>query len=186
MYLAMEQPDGRMLDDHGLPDGNFYKMESGTGTLNNQGPTQPTDRSDLNAFLSSYTGGTQSEQWWRDNVDLERYYSYRAIVEGIHHYDIANGKNYFYYNNPETGKWQVHPWDLDLTWANNMFGSGNEPFKSRVADRSEFRAEYRNRLREIRDLLFNTDQAFQLIDEIASHIYTPGETSWVDADRSTI
>ena len=184
MYLAMEQPDGRLLDDHGLPDGNFYKMESGTGTLNNQGPTQPTDRSDLDAFLSAYTGGTQSEQWWRDNLDLERYYSYRAIVEGIHHYDIANGKNYFYYNNPETGKWQVHPWDLDLTWADNMFGSGNEPFKSRVADREEFRAEYRNRLREIRDLLFNTDQAYQLIDEIASHIYTPGEPSWVDADRA--
>ncbi len=184
MYLAMEQPDGRMLDDHGLPDGNFYKMESGTGTLNNQGPTQPTDRSDLDAFLSDSTRGTQPEQWWRDNLDLERYYSYRAIVEGIHHYDIAAGKNYFYYHNPETGQWQVHPWDLDLTWANNMYGSGDEPFKSRVANRAEFRAEYRNRLREIRDLLYNTDQAYQLIDEIASHIYTPGEPSWVDADRA--
>ena len=29
------------------------------------------------------------QQWWRDNLDLPRYYSYRAIVECIHHYDIA-------------------------------------------------------------------------------------------------
>ena len=27
----------RFLDEHGLPDGNLYKMEGGTGTLNNQG-----------------------------------------------------------------------------------------------------------------------------------------------------
>ena len=184
LYMAIEQPDGRMLDEHGLPDGNFYKMESGTGELNNQGPTQPTDKSDLNAFLSQSNSTSNPEQWWRDNLDLERYYSYRAIVEGIHHYDIANGKNYFYYNNPETGQWQVHPWDLDLTWANNMFGSGNEPFKSRVADRTEFRAEYRNRMREVRDLLYNTDQGYQLIDEMARIIHTPGEPSLVDADRA--
>ena len=124
-----------MLDEHDLPDGNLYKMEGGTGTSNNQGPTQPSNRSDLNAFLSE-SSRTQTEQWWRDNFDLERYYSYRTIVEAIHHYDIAYGKNYFYYNNPETGKWQVHPWDLDLTWANNMFGSGNHAFKSRVASRT--------------------------------------------------
>ena len=100
LYLALEQPDGNMLDEHELPDGNFYKMESGTGSLNNQGPTQPTDRSDLNSFLNTYNNSTPSEQWWRDNLDLDKYYSYRSIVEGIHHYDIANGKNYYYYHNP--------------------------------------------------------------------------------------
>lgn len=44
--------------------------------------------------------------------------------------------------------------------------------------------EYRNRMREIRDLLYNTDQANQLIDEMARFIYTPGEPSLVDADRA--
>jgi hypothetical protein len=184
LYLALEQPDGNMLDEHELPDGNFYKMESGTGSLNNQGPTQPTDRSDLNSFLNTYNNSTPSEQWWRDNLDLDKYYSYRSIVEGIHHYDIANGKNYYYYHNPETDKWEVHPWDLDLTWANNMFGSGNEPFNSRVAQRTEFSQEYRNRLREIRDLLYNDEQAGMLIDEVAGFVYTPGQPSLVDADRA--
>ena len=184
IYLAIEQLDGNFLDEHALPDGNLYKMESGTGTLTNQGATQPTDRSDLDTFLDTYNNTTPTEQWWRNNLDLEKYYSYRSIVEGIHHYDIAAGKNYFYFHNPETGKWQVHPWDLDLTWANNMFGSGNEPFKSRVTQRTEFEQEYRNRLRELRDLLYNSDQVDILIDEMASFVYTSGEASLVDADRA--
>ena len=52
LYLAIEQQDGQFLDEHGLPDGNLYKMEAGTGELNNQGPTQPKNKSDLNAFIA--------------------------------------------------------------------------------------------------------------------------------------
>ncbi|MDH7600174.1 MAG: lamin tail domain-containing protein, partial [Sedimentisphaerales bacterium] len=47
LYLAVEQPDGRFLDQHNLPDGNLYKMEGGTGELNNQGRDHPSDKSDL-------------------------------------------------------------------------------------------------------------------------------------------
>ena len=42
----------RFLDAHDLPDGNFYKMEGGFGTKNNQGPTASPDNSDINAFQS--------------------------------------------------------------------------------------------------------------------------------------
>ena len=185
LYLAIEQMDGRFLDEHDLPDGNLYKMEGGTGTLNNQGPTAVTDRSDLNTFLDTYEDTTPSDAWWRSNLDLERYYGYRTIVEGIHHYDIAGGKNYFYYLNPETNQWSVLPWDLDLTWANNMFGSGNEPFKSRVLSRNAFSLGYRNRARELIDLLWNPDQAFPIIDEFGAMVdKSGGARSAVDADRA--
>ena len=186
LYLGIEQEDGRFLDEHGLPDGNLYKMESGTGELNNLGPLGPTDKSDLNYFLSTYnnTDSPPSDAWWRTNLDLARYYNYRTIVDGIHHYDIAYGKNYFYFRNPESGQWSVHSWDLDLTWANNMFGSGEEPFNSRVLSRAAFNLEYRNRAREIRDLLFNTDQAYQLIDEHTALLRDPTNTpTFLDADR---
>jgi len=184
LYLVVEQPDGRFLDEHDLPDGNLYKMESGTGEANNIGPDGPADRSDLNSFLSTYTNTVPTDDWWRQNLDLESYYSYRTILEGIHHYDIGAGKNYFYYRNPETQQWSVVPWDIDLTWANNMYGDGNEPFKNRVLNRAAFNLEYKNRLRELRDLLFNPEQTNQLIDEMASHVYRPGQPSFVDADRA--
>lgn len=184
LYLATEQVDGRFLDEHGLPDGNLYKMENGTGEIRNQSPYGVKDKSDLRSFMGGYQRRPAAD-WWRENIHTGRYYNYRSIVEGIHHYDIAYGKNYYYYLNPETNQWFHIPWDLDLTWANNMFGNGEDPFKQAgILSHSELQIEYQNRMCEIRDLLYNPDQTGQLIDEIASFIYSPGQPSFVDADRA--
>jgi hypothetical protein len=185
LYLAIEEVDGHFLDTHGLPDGNLYKIDDWTGALNNQGPAAPTDKSDLNAFLNTYTQGTPDAAWWRQNFDLNRYYSYRSILEAIHHYDVDQGKNYVYYRNPQTNQWSVHPWDLDLTWSTQMFGEGAEPLRDRVLPQPEFNLAYQNRLREVRDLLFNPDQVYRLIDEYAAFINTPADgLAMVDADRA--
>jgi len=126
------------------------------------------------------------DQWWRQNVDLPRYYSYRSILECIHHYDIYAGKNYFYYHNSRSGFWSVLPWDLDLSWANNMHGTGQEPFYlTGVLRQPPFQIEYQNRLREIRDLLFSPEQMDALIDEYAAFIGNrSGGLSFADADRA--
>jgi hypothetical protein len=192
LYLAVEQLDDNFLDQHDLPDGNLYKMENFTGVggiggeSNNQGDyPQPDDSSDLIEFKRTYESGPpETADWWKQNFNLDSYYSYRAIVEAIHHYDIAGGKNYFYYHNPETELWETLPWDIDLTWSNNMYGSGNEPFESRVLAIPEFAIGYRNRMREIRDLLYNPEQVGLMVNEAASFVYTPGQPSLVDADRA--
>jgi len=108
LYMTIEQMDGRFLNEHELPDGNLYKMEGGSGDLNNQGPTHVTDKSDLNAFMGGYRS-RPPESWWRQNVDLPRYYGYRCVVEGVHHGDIGYGKNWFFYLNPETDIWSMLP-----------------------------------------------------------------------------
>jgi hypothetical protein len=55
----------------------------------------------------------------------------------------------------------------------------------RILSRPAFALEYQNRLREIRDLLFNADQAYKLIDDYAAIISDPrGGPSMVDADRA--
>jgi hypothetical protein len=185
LYLAIEEVDGPFLDARDLPDGNLYKMEDGTGELNNQGLGAPIDKSDLNAFLAAYEDGQPDAAWWRANFDLETYYSYRSILEAIHHYDVNQGKNYHYFQDPTTGRWSVYPWDIDLTWAETMTGDGNEPFRDRVLPIPEFQIDYQNRLREIRDLLFNPDQMFPLLDEYAALINTPADgLAMVDADRA--
>lgn len=198
LYLAIEQLDGQFLDEHGLPDGNLYKMEGGTGDLNNQGRTLPKNKSDLTAF-QRYTA---TEAWWRQHADLPQYYNYRFVLDAIHHYDIGDGKNYFYFHNPETQKWNQLAWDLDLTWSDNMYGGGSgidglgdgghtEPFFSRVYGSSAtsggiapLKMELRNRARELLDLLFTPEQAGMLIDEMASFVWQPGQPSFVDADRA--
>jgi hypothetical protein len=183
LFLVVEQMDGQFLDEHDLPDGNLYKIEGHSGRSNNQGPTQVTNNSDVSSFISGYRNGSPTAQWWRANLDIDKYLSYRTVVEGIHHYDIAGGKNYFYYHNPETDKFELLPWDLDLTWANNMYGNGNHNFKSRVANNAAFNTDYQNRLREIKDLLYNSDEGFRLIDETVKNVWTPGQPSLVGADR---
>ena len=62
------------------------------------------------------TASTANEAWLRANVNLDAYYTFHAITEAIHNFDIGFGKNYFLYHDPTTNKWQVVPWDLDLTF----------------------------------------------------------------------
>jgi hypothetical protein len=201
LYLVLEQPDGNFLDQHDLPDGNFYKMENNAPESTvNQSATQVDDASDVRAFVREFIGNRRpTVEWWQENLDLERYYGYQAISQAIHHYDTAFGKNFYYFNNPDTGKWQIHPWDLDLTWADNMFGNENHEFNVKVAKNPAFNAyvnqanidlnnrlnaEYQNVTREILDLLYNPEQTGMLIDQIAAQVYQPGQVSLVDADRA--
>src|SRR5439155_19127403 len=104
VYLAVEEEGGRFLREHHLPNGNLFKMEGGGGELKNAGLGGVTNKSDLNRFTGTYNGSNPSDEWWRSHLDLPRYYNYRSIVEGIHHYDIAEGKNYFYLLNTDTGR----------------------------------------------------------------------------------
>jgi hypothetical protein len=173
-------------------------MEGGGGEANNLGPAGPVDGSDLSAFQNAYLNQTASltEAWWRTNVNLPAYFNYQAIVQGIHHYDIADGKNYFFYRNPDEGRWMTVVWDLDLTWSDNMYRSGqtggDEPFKSRVLSNFNPTAprypniarEFRNRVREIRDLLWNGDEANRLVDEYVRLVRGTNATSIIDADRA--
>lgn len=186
LYLAVEQMDGQFLKEHELPDGNLYKMEWGTGERNNLGADSVADRSDIEGIIFALKNWDLDEQWWRENLDLERYYSFRSMLEAIHHYDVNNEKNYFFYAEPTTNQWSILPWDIDQTWALNMFGSGTDPMvRAGVLSEEKLRLEYENRLREIRDLLFNEEQMFAMLDEHAARIDSPVDgPSMVDADRA--
>jgi len=185
LYLATEEIDGNFLEEHSLPDGNLYKWDFGQPKPEHFADGAPTNRQDVLQFVRGYER-PQSDDWWREHVDLARYFSYRSILECVHHYDIANGKNYFYYFHTTARQWIVLPWDVDLAWKNNMYGSGQEPFwRAGVLRRPQFNIEYQNRLREIRDLLFNPEQTGALIDEYAAVISdSAGESAFVDADRA--
>ncbi len=184
LYLAVEQPDGAFLERNGLPDGNIYKMEYGSGELNNLGRYGPADKSDLNDFLWAYQYANPSADWWSGTIRLQNYFSYRSILEFTHHYDVDQQKNYIYYRNPDNSRWYVLPWDVDLTWYDKMPGTGVEPFLAPVLNNPEFQLLYQNRLRDLRGVLLNPEQLWPLIDEYANVIDTPaGGNSIVDADR---
>ncbi len=198
LYMTIEQMDGKFLEEHDLADGNLYKMESGTGTaggsLNNQGPTQPTDNSDLVDFKTWGYETSPAQYWWVGTVNLDHYYPYYAVYQAVHHGDITS-KNHFFYNNPEpvTNEWGTNllwsqlVWDLDLTWT-TYYGSNNpgDPWsKNGLLGYSDISIRNKNFTRHFNDLLFGTDQMYQLIDEFAAIIDPPGAPlSMVDTDQA--
>jgi hypothetical protein len=185
LYLAVENVDEHFLKEHDLPPGNLYKMDFGAKTAFNGDPGV-TDQSDVNQFLDASSRQQVPNSWWLNNLDLNRYFDYRSIIECIHHYDVDAGKNYFYYRNPKSHRWVVVPWDLDLTWGDQMFGAGQEPFyRAGILFRAPFKQQYQERLAELRDLLFNPEEVNRLIDEYATKIWDPaGNPSLVGADRA--
>ncbi len=189
LYLAVEQLNGQFLDGHDLPDGYLWKIEGNNNQNppNNQGPYLESDypNGDVDDFINAYRNGTPTAQWWMDNLDLEDYYSFRAIATAVHDYDIHAGKNYFFLHDPTQDKWRVINWDLDLTWTTTYGGGGiNGPLQSDVLGIPEFATAYRNRMREILDLVFNNEQTGKILDECARFVHTPGMPSLVDADRA--
>lgn len=183
LYLVIEQPDGRYLAAHDLPDGNLYKMNNAGTDLNNQCSTQAIDWSDLNT-AEAVLNGMPSAEWFQANTELDAYYSYRAICEAVHHFDISSRSNHLMYHNSLTDKWWMLPWDLDLSWSANIYSNDTERFK-KCLSHTALNIAYENRVREIRDLLFNADQGAHLIDELASSIDRPDTSlAFVDADRA--
>ena len=207
LYVVIEQPDGRFLDEHGLPDGNLYKMagypSSPYGnwtTSNNQGPTQVADMSDIWDFIGDYHS-YPSQTWWENNTNLEGYYSYRTVVDAVHHYDLPDTWNSLFYHNPETDQWWMLPWDVDNSWDGGIYANDYEYWKQVLKsdffpyDQSSLAPNFQNftdciiafqnRVREIRDLLINNDQGWQLIDDYADIISDPDVSqSFAAADRA--
>ncbi|MSU36049.1 MAG: hypothetical protein EXS36_13290 [Pedosphaera sp.] len=182
LYLAVENVDEDFSSAHGLPDASVFKIEGMQPDGSHLSPKGAT-LNEASAFIRSLRSpGVVSPARIIDQPD---YYSYRSIVESAHHYDLDAGKNYFFYRHPETRLWRTIPWDVDLTWGEHMYGWGNDPFLAAGALQSPTSLQgYRNRLRELRDLLVNADQANALLDELAGIIGAPpGEPSPTEADR---
>ena len=188
LYLAIQGMDERVLkmsDDR--PVGNFYKIDS-FGYLPGGPPwfveandcALPSPQTDITEFRRQYgpSGGypTPTQQWWDQNFDLETYYSARSVVDFAHHGDlyptmnwdgVESGKNYYFYHNPATNKWEIAFWDTDLTFGTDH-GDGSSPFRDRVVFNPsfpEFQLAYKNRLREVIQLQFCEEKLFPQIDQ---------------------
>jgi hypothetical protein len=177
LYIDIEQPGASFLEAHGLPEGNLYKIEGGWEKVASSGI--PGGDSDIGTFFEGLSA-SPSLDWLESHLDIDRALSYRAVIEMAHHYDVDQGKNYFYYHDPRTDRWTVIPWDVDLTFNTGYEASGREPLTDAVLAHPELRLRFANRLREGLDLLFDEDHLFPLIDGFAEHL---GPMARADRDR---
>ena len=200
--LAMfyEDFEGSFLANRGLPDGNVYKWKDGftnPAILQQfQASDAVTDGSDFNAIFQQLRP-ERDTAWLRQRVDWDNWYRYHAIVEAVRHYDFgvtsAHLKNRGWYFMPAAGAPQGllrHiPHDHDATWYRGYHdglavGIGVDfPMQAiygynGTTEKTEFTTEYRNVLRELRDLLWRAEVVNPMIDRVAAKI-----AAFHEADR---
>ncbi len=129
LFLEMEAPGARYLKRNGRDDtGNLYKAyNTGTDIWGFEKETNETDGSmeDLSAFLWGINNTPEREitNFLNTHTDVDSQIAYNAVNSVINNSDQP-AKNYFLYHDPTSDKWEMFPWDMDLTYGRNYELSG--------------------------------------------------------------
>jgi hypothetical protein len=186
--------DGRLLDERKLPNGNMYKLKDGVANpldlQRNQSRTAVTDGSDFRNIRNNLDS-SQSDSWLRDHVDWDQWKRYHAVVEAVRHYDFGTPTSHFknraWYFKEESGApfglLRIVPHDHDASWAKGYHDSLNSvgnsigtgfPWAAIFDDikrpptgtgKIAFTTDYRNFIREFRQLLWQEETVKTLIDD---------------------
>ena len=194
MFVVFEDYDPRFLDAHNLVDGNLYKLKDGQFNghelRRNQGRFATTTDADFQNIRRNLRP-TQTNEWLDAHVNYDRWNRYHAVVEGIRHYDFvpadSHSKNRAWYFEPhedasEHGRVWTLPWDSDASWGPN-WNSGIDYSKNAIfggRGKEPFKMNYRNNMREFRDLVWTDEAIPQMIDDLAEFVT---EFSMADRDR---
>jgi hypothetical protein len=184
LYLVVQEKNGTWLRENGLPDGNIFNPESGAKY---QAAGQREPHRDYAVFRAGCSR-PQTEEWWRTNLDLPAYYGFNAVNRYIANIDLRPDGNHYLYRKPD-GHWVVLPHDLDMM----LIPKHHQPgfvIQRGCLDLPVLRLEYRNRAREILDLLAsdpspNGGQIGQLVAELSRELTPPGhERNWAEVDQA--
>ncbi|MBN2507227.1 MAG: lamin tail domain-containing protein, partial [Verrucomicrobia bacterium] len=203
---AQEEYDIRFLEAHNLPKGNLYKLVDnyvlGLEELRYQGPLAVTNAADFFNIENGLTG-SQSREWLEAHAHYPNWYHYHAVAEAVRQYDVwpscnKNGAWYFepVYTtaNNQYGRMWLLPYDGTDTWGPTWNG-GQDVLHNGIFNDSgvsggdtgqnlAMQMEYRNVVRNLRDLLFQPDQIHAVIDAFAGPLqaFAPADMArWLDA-----
>ena len=119
-------------------------------------------------------------------MDVESYFSFHAINRLVANIDLRPGANHYFYHNPGRG-WMPVPWDLDMQFLPRNHQPGYID-QIRCLEVPALKLEFRNRAREIQDLLASDPspsggQIGQLVAEYTRLIDTKSG-SWALLDEA--
>ena len=195
---AFENYDVRFLDAHGLPKGNLYKLvnqtTNGSDQQRYQAPDAVTNAQDHNN-IEGQLRSSKSSQWLLDHVNYDAWYRYHSIAQAIRHYDYwpSANKNSTWYFEPDyrsgnsfLGRMWTLPFDTDATWGPTWNAGHDRPYDAIYSNggKPDFQRDYRNHIREVRDLLWQRDQLEIVIRQVGSFMDQLDEADtdrWKDA-----
>jgi hypothetical protein len=193
LTTIVQEIDGRLLDERELADGNIYKLKDGITNprelQRNQTRTGVSDGSDFTNIRLNLNA-SQSESWLRQHVDWEQWARYHAVVEAVRHYDFGTPSSHFknrawYFQEAAgsaLGKLRLIPHDHDASWlkgyhdslntVGNSIGTGfpwaaifDGNTRPPSGEKPAFTRDYRNVIREFRQLLWQPETVNSLIDD---------------------
>lgn len=210
LATIVQDIDGQLLDERSLPNGNIYKLKDGfTNPLElqrNQSRIAVDDGSDF-TNIKNNLNASQSDAWLRDHVRWDQWTRYHAVVEAVRHYDFGTPSTHFknraWYFQEQAGTphglLRIIPHDHDASWLKGYHDTLNSTGNSIGTDfpwaaifggntrppsggNPAFTIDYRNFIREFRDLLWREETVNTLIDD---HIALLRDFSLADAARWT-
>ena len=211
LATIVQDIDGRLLDERGLPDGNIYKLKDGfTNPLDlqrNQSRIAVADGSDF-TNIKNNLNASRSAAWLNDHVHWDQWTRYHAVVEAVRHYDFGTPSTHFknraWFLQKQAGTphglLRLVPHDHDASWLKGYHDSLNSTGNSigtgfpwaaifqgntrppSGSGKIEFTRPYRNFIREFRDLLWQEETVNTLIDD---HVALLRDFSLADSARWT-
>lgn len=186
MFLAVEDYDSRFLDNHGLEDGNLYKLVStrlnGNDVKRVQGKFSGDEAADYSNILLE-ARANKDAAWLNRHINYDHYNRYHAIIEAVRHFDVQPNlaehlKNRAFYFTPPSeehplGLQHTLPWDSETSWGPNWNGGVDyvkQAMCANVDDREPLQIGYKNTVREVRDLIWQPDQLDTMLDRLADQL----------------
>jgi hypothetical protein len=146
-YVAIGEMQPALLADRPLPDGLTVSIQSGIKHT----PKGLTDAAkEWETFLNTMRSNPP-EAWWRQHLDLPAYFSFHALNRLLANVDLRPEGNHGYYRRPD-GRWAPIPWDHDMMFVPRHHQPGHIE-AARCLAHPAIALEYRNRARELLDLL---------------------------------
>ena len=197
LFLAFEDYDARFIQSRDLPDGNLYLLKStifdGNQLRRHQGSDSVSGDDDFQNIRHNLRP-ERDAKWLRQHVDFPRWYRYHTVNEAVRHFDylpldrFSKNRAWFFDTSAGTGlgRLWVLPWDSDTSWGPN-WGVGLDYPKNAIFDgigKPEFKTEYRNFIREFRDLIWIPEVIGEKLDLLSAHIAAISEADrdrWISA-----
>jgi hypothetical protein len=133
LFVEVEQPDKRFLEEQGLKNASLYKADSPRNRSDERSfgaieeyamhyrketkESQPFD--DLDEFCRTLESGDENGALWADPKVRLRFLNYLCGTTIAQNWDGFNKNHYIGFEDGDPHKWFLLPWDLDRTLGDN-------------------------------------------------------------------
>ncbi|QOV91744.1 CotH kinase family protein [Humisphaera borealis] len=184
VYVVLGEMEPKLLADRKLPKGLTVSTQSG---IKEAPKGMPEPQKEWEKFLNGMRSNPK-EDWWRQNLDLQTYFSFAAMNRLLGNVDLRPDGNHGYYRHPD-GRWAPIPWDNDMMFVPRHHQPGVIDANN-CLQHPAIALEYRNRAREILDLFAGDatatgGQVGQLTRDLAAALAPPNHAvDWARLDAA--